>query len=241
MAPLPPRVDRLLNDFVESAKKSFAERLSSIVLFGTAAEGRLRATSDVNVIVVLTAFKPDEVTLIAPTLRLARAIVRLDVMYLMVDEIPAVVECFAQKFGDIARRHRVLHGPDPFANLAPSRAAEIYRLRQVVLGLQLHMRQGFAERAGQEDQVARLLADSAGPMRSCAATVMRLENQGSLSPKEALERLADSLNKRELSEAVSDMSNVREQRAAPSGNIQVSFFHALELVEKIRDRAWRLT
>jgi hypothetical protein len=45
--------------FVEAPRDAFGDRLISVVLFGSAAEGRLRPTSDVNVIVVLQAFDHD--------------------------------------------------------------------------------------------------------------------------------------------------------------------------------------
>jgi predicted nucleotidyltransferase len=239
-APLPAHVEKILHDFVAACGKSFAERLSSIVLFGSAAEGRMRATSDVNVIVVLKEYRQKDVADMAQTVRLARAVIHLDVMYLLVQEVHTAVECFAQKFGDIVRRHRMLHGADPFAGLSPSRGAEIYRLRQVIFTLQLRLRQGYAERAGQEDQVALLLADVAGPLRTCAATLARLENQGNFAPKEALERLVTSIGRAELVTAIRDLSEVRERRPPVSGDLTSSFFLILEIVGMIRSHAWRL-
>src|SRR5947209_8244974 len=124
-AALPQTVDRALTDFLDAAKSAFADHLSSAVLFGSAAEGRMRATSDVNLILVLTEFVPGEIDRLAPALNLARAAIRLEPMFLLESEIPAAAECFAQKFADIARRRRVLHGPDPFVNLTVPRGAEI--------------------------------------------------------------------------------------------------------------------
>jgi len=239
-APLPAHVEKILKDFVAACQRVFAERLSSIVLFGSAAEGRLRATSDVNVIVVLNEFAQKDVADMAQTVRLARAVIRLDILYLLPNEIPAAVECFAQKFGDIIRRHRMLHGPDLFLGLTPTRGAESYRLRQVIFNLQLRMRQGYGEHAGQEEQVAMLLADVAGPLRTCAATLARLENQGDYAPKEALERLVNSFGRPELVNALRDMSEVRERRAPPSGDLTTSFFLVMDVIERIRSRAWRV-
>ena len=42
---LPVNVARTLDDFVAAAKASFGSSLKSAVLFGSAAEGQLRATS----------------------------------------------------------------------------------------------------------------------------------------------------------------------------------------------------
>jgi hypothetical protein len=48
LANLPPRVQEVLRDFVEAARGAFGPDLRAVVLYGSAAEGRLRATSDVN-------------------------------------------------------------------------------------------------------------------------------------------------------------------------------------------------
>ena len=42
---LPPAIRQLLSDLVESAQTSLQDDLRSIVLFGSGAEARLRATS----------------------------------------------------------------------------------------------------------------------------------------------------------------------------------------------------
>ena len=53
---LPPQVSRILGEFVDRAQTAFAGALRSIVLYGSAAEGRLRSTSDVNVLLIVARF-----------------------------------------------------------------------------------------------------------------------------------------------------------------------------------------
>lgn len=96
------------------------------------------------------------------------------------------MESFGQKFSDVVRRHRVLHGPDPFAGVHVSRAAVIVRLKQVLLNLMLRLREAYVERGSMPERVAELIADSAGPLRSCAATMLELEGKPAAHPKEAL-------------------------------------------------------
>src|SRR5262245_48102442 len=57
-AAIEPRVVESLNRFVEATRTAFGADLRSIVLYGSGAEDALRPTSDVNVIVVLSAFDP---------------------------------------------------------------------------------------------------------------------------------------------------------------------------------------
>jgi predicted nucleotidyltransferase len=70
---LPADVAQVLDDFVGAARAAFADRLVSVVLFGSAAEGALRATSDVNVILVLTAFEREPADRLREAARRAQA------------------------------------------------------------------------------------------------------------------------------------------------------------------------
>ena len=47
---LPPQVEQSVNRFVKVARAAFGADLVSIVMYGSAAEGRLRATSDVHTV-----------------------------------------------------------------------------------------------------------------------------------------------------------------------------------------------
>lgn len=70
---VPPQVKQVLLDFVQAAERAFGADLPSIVLYGSAAEGRLRATSDVNLLVVLSAFDPAQADALGEPLRLREA------------------------------------------------------------------------------------------------------------------------------------------------------------------------
>jgi hypothetical protein len=72
-----------------------------VVLYGSGAEGKLRASSDVDVILVLAKFEPAAADRIRGPLSLASPAIRLRAMFLMEDEIGAASEAFAQKFIDI--------------------------------------------------------------------------------------------------------------------------------------------
>ena len=47
---LPPNVRPVLTEFVEQARSAFASDLRAVVLYGSGAEGKMRATSDVNLL-----------------------------------------------------------------------------------------------------------------------------------------------------------------------------------------------
>ena len=123
VAEMPEAVRGTLAAFVESVKQTFADDLRAIVLYGSAAEGRMRATSDVNLIVVLHRFDEQKANRLREPFRFAQAAIDLKVMFLLDGEIADASEEFAQKFADVRRRHVVLFGDDPFAALDIPRAA----------------------------------------------------------------------------------------------------------------------
>ena len=130
--------------FVTAARQVFRDDLRSVILYGSGAEGRLRPTSDINLVLVLSSFDPAKATAVRSQFSYAESACRLTAMFLLESEVVSAVELFAQKFSDILRRHRVLYGPDPFASLSVPRSAEIWRLKQVLLNL-TRLREAYVE------------------------------------------------------------------------------------------------
>ncbi|HEX6042945.1 MAG TPA: nucleotidyltransferase domain-containing protein [Pyrinomonadaceae bacterium] len=227
-AALPPNVTSVLTDFVNSAKEAFGNDLRSVVLYGSGAEGKLRPTSDVNLILVLTSFSREQADQLREPLRLAQAAINLRVMFLLESELRPATEAFAVKFADIARRRRVLHGDDPFASVSVSRDAAVFRLKQTLLNLTLRMREAYVLRSLREEQLSDVIADVAGPLRSCASTLLELEGSPAASPKDALETL--SANVQLISEA-------RKRHALPKDMAAPLLFHLIDLARAMSARA----
>lgn len=228
---------RVLDDFVAAARAALGEDLQSVVLYGSAAEDRLRATSDVNVILVLTRFDMASVDRLREPLRVAQAAARVAPMFLRADEIGAAAEAFAAKFADVRRRHRTLFGPDPFASLAIPRAAELFRLKQVLLNLTLRLRFLYATRSLREEQLALVVAEAAAPLRSAAATLQELEGTAVLPGKEALETFARTLAPEgSLAGTLAALSEARQTRRLPPGAARETTRHLLDLAEALRGR-----
>jgi predicted nucleotidyltransferase len=189
---LPANVAAILQNFVGEARAALGPDLVSVVLFGSAVDGKLTETSDVNLILVLAAFDAGKLAAISDTLQAAEAAIQLRVMFLLEREIPAAMDYFAQKFADVLRRHRVLFGKDVFAAKTVSRQPEIFRLRQILLNLTLRLREAYVLRGQQGEQVAHVLAETLGPLRAAAATLMELEGQAVSDSGAAFAVLASS-------------------------------------------------
>lgn len=236
MADLPEDIARVLDEFTAAAREAFGDQLHSVVLYGSGAEGALRATSDVNVILVLGAFERERADRLREPLRVAHAAVRLKAMFLLAGEVAAATEAFAQKFDDVHRRHRVLWGSDPFAAITPSRAALVARVNQVLLNLTLRMRAAYVERSLRDEQLVRMVADAAAPLRTAAAAILELEGRPAAAPKAALGTLAPALAVPDTARALARLTDARAAQALPPGAAGETLFTLIALAEAMRAR-----
>ena len=181
---LPPDIAATLDEFRAKSVEAFGDSLKSLLLFGSAAEGRLRATSDVNIVMVFSHLDLDRVKAWRSQVELLVAAIDLQPLILLEDEIAAAAEAFAVKYFDILHRRRVLHGTDPFATLKISDEALQRRVSQVLLNLALRLRHTmfFGNDAGR----THALVDAIGPLRASAVALQELTRQPRSEPREAL-------------------------------------------------------
>jgi len=239
---LPPNIERVLNSFVEAARKAFAEDLRAVVLYGSGAEGQLRVTSDVNLLLMLASFKQPQADQLREPLRLAQAAIQLRVMFLLESELHPALAAFAVKFADILRRRRVLYGADPFEDLDISRGDAIVRLKQTLLNLTLRLREAYVARGLREEQLVALVSDMAGPLRSCAASLLELEGKPVESAREALPQVAAALpDGAAWALEIARISEARQTGTLAHGVAAPTLFHLIELARMMWTRAAALS
>jgi len=226
------RIRLALDRVVATAKEVFGEGLRSFVLYGSGAEDALRPTSDVNVILVLTAFDGDKAARMREAVVLAGAAIRMRAMFLLESEVRDAAEAFAVKFEDVQRRHRVLAGVDPFAHLHVPREAVLRRLKQVLLNLVLRLREQVVTLGDDDNALARVAAESAGPLRACAAEILKLEGQEVRPPRESLVAVAG--------ESLDDLSAARETGELPPGAGAPLVLKLMSIADRMRARVARL-
>jgi hypothetical protein len=151
-------------------------------------------------------------------------------MFLLESEIPAAVGAFAVKFADVFHRRKVLFGSDPFSGLTPSRAAEISRLKQVLLNLALRLRHRYLMSSLRDEQAVLVVADTAGPLRASAAALLQLQGKPAASPKEALESFAGA----DWKEVLRHISEARENRSLPPGVAAPTLLRLIDLAHEMR-------
>jgi predicted nucleotidyltransferase len=237
MSNLPDHVESGLNAFLDAVRAAFGANLRSAILFGSAAEGKLRKTSDVNLLLVLRALERSEIDAIREPLRVARAAIELEPMFVLDSELDDAAEAFANKFEDIRRRHVLLHGDDVISTLTISREALLRRVRQVLLNQTLRLRDLYAERSLREEQAAITIADAAAPLRTAAASILELEGRPAADPKTALETLAGEGG---FGGLLSSLSVARERKVLAPGAAAATLFEVVRLARWLYERAARL-
>jgi predicted nucleotidyltransferase len=227
----------LLNQLVQSARDAFGPDLRSIVLFGSAAEGTSRATSDVNLVIVLRKFTRENVDRFRNPFRAARAAIKASAMFILDSEVPAAADAFAVKFVDISRRRRVLWGDDVFAELRITREATRQRLVQMLVNLILRLRERYVLASMRDHQATQALAEMAGPLRVAAATLLELEGKNAASGKTALEQVAQSVEGGDWSDLMAQISRARRSQLLPPGVAAGLMFRLIDLATALKVRA----
>src|SRR5579871_2764915 len=98
--------EKLLNQLVDRLQKAYGDRLSSVVLYGSAATGEHRAKfSDTNILCLLTEITPRELKASEETFRWWREQGNPAPLLLTEQEAAASADCFAIEFLDIQRNH----------------------------------------------------------------------------------------------------------------------------------------
>lgn len=234
---MPVPTKEVLEGLVASACHCLGEDLRSVVLYGSAAEGRLRATSDVNLLFVLARFDAARVDPLREPLRAAAASIQANAMFVLETELGDAAEEFAVKFDDIRRRHVVLHGADLLSELKVSREALARRLRQTLLNLAIRLRERYALVSLREEQIPRVVADAAGPLRVAASAMLEIEGRQTGSPKQALELLAKSLDGGRWDATLAQVSAARETGELPPGTAAGVLLDIIALAARLREVA----
>jgi hypothetical protein len=236
---LPAAVRAWLSQASQALIDSLGQELEALILFGSAAEGLMRASSDVNLLVVLRRFDSDRIDRASAVLQDAAAAVELHPMFVLGSELALAAESFSVKFDDIAHRHLVLYGTDPFEALTIPRALLVQRLQQILFNLTLRLRTLYAVGRAREESLAALIADTAAPLRRSAYAILELRGARAPSPKAALESLAAELGG-DWAHDLQSLSKAREDLRLDPGTAGKLILRLTELSELLRQQAARL-
>lgn len=154
-------MQKLLDELVEKLRKQLGDRIVSVILYGSAAEGDYQGDfSDLNVLCVVTQVTTAELKDVEPIVRWWREKDNPSPLLMSEQEMTNSADCFPIEFHDIKEQGRVLHGKDVRPGIAVHdrfyRAEVEHELRAKLLRL----RQKAAGVIHDRPLLLRLLADS---------------------------------------------------------------------------------
>jgi hypothetical protein len=110
----------------------------------------------------------------------------------------------------------------------------------VLLNLQIRLRERYILMSLREEQLGRVIADAAPPLRASAASILQIEGNPAPSPKKALERLVASLNDPAFTDVLNAITHVRGGDPLEPGDAPKALMDLMRLTEKLRERVDRL-
>jgi predicted nucleotidyltransferase len=168
-----------LDELVTQLQAAYGARLSSVVLYGSAAGGdHIKDRSDYNVLVLLESLDNAQSFVAASAVARAwRESGNPPPMTMTVDEWRRSSDIFPMEYADILERNRVLHGPPPFEGISVDRADLRLQLEQQVMGKLLQLRQGALLAGTDGKRQSELVAASLSTMMVLFRAVLRLNGE----------------------------------------------------------------
>jgi predicted nucleotidyltransferase len=152
-----PILKKMLTDLEES----LGERLHSVVLYGSTARGDYeKASSDLNLIVVLENLEPPTLEALEPAFTRWRKAGQPFPSIFSPTLIAESADVFPIEFFDISRRRIVLHGKDPFAELEIHVDHLRHQCERELREKMMRLREGFIETRGRSKALRLLLTES---------------------------------------------------------------------------------
>lgn len=200
--------DAILDRMVQLLSSAAGGALESVVLYGPAARGDGALVEQYHLIVVVSELAPESLALLAPPVRWWRE--RGQPMPRLFSRafMAASADVFPRELLDIARHRRVLHGGDPFADVAVDASHLRLQCERELREKMMRLCEGYAEAVPRRRALERLLVisyvDFAEVFRGClylhgeeppargAEVVTRFCAQAGIDPEpfRAIERLA---------------------------------------------------
>lgn len=228
-------VDRLslLNSFVSFLKETLPDELVSVVVFGSAAENRIRQNSDINLLVVLKSYQIEKLDKIKSEYRSQHNLIHLSCLYIEKSELASACKLFPLKFLDISKRHQVLHGENIIPLLKIDTQHLRFQLQQTLMNLTLRLRERYALVSLREEQLVHIMNEFSGPLRSCAFSLMTLLNTPAANPKEALNTFLNLHFPNEAKTLSETISTIREADSLEKDKISPTYLAYISVIKKM--------
>jgi hypothetical protein len=225
-----------LDDLVTQLRAAYGTRLSSVVLYGSAAAGEhIPKLSDYNVLLLLDAIDSSRLAAASSVANAWRDAGNPPPMTMTVREWRNSADIFPMEYADILERHRVLYGTPPFDGIAVNPDDLRLQLEQQVMGKLLQLRQGMLLAGTDGKRQPELIAASLSTMMVLFRAVLRLHGERPGDDNVALAQRVGAVAGFDAAPFVRAVRHVRgEQKiAAPEAGPLLAGY--LAGIERLRD------
>lgn len=186
----------LVGEFVQKMRTAAGENLTSVVLYGSAAEGDFHPEySDFNLFCIVRDTSFESLSRMAGAVEWWRKKKHHPPLVLTEKELKDTADVFSIEFTDIKQRHRILYGDDVLRNLnVPMhlhRSQLEYELREKLFLLRQHILLADADERALWDVMLNSLSSFTTLFRHA---LIELGEQGRKQSREAVQELASRLN-----------------------------------------------
>lgn len=230
-----PLLDRmqLLNSFVDFLKNHLKEDLVSVVLFGSAAENRIRAHSDINLLIVLKSCQLSVLDKIKSEYRDQHNLIHVSCMFLEHGEIINACQSFPLKFLDISKRHQVLAGENIVKEFRIDSSNLKFQLQQTIMNLRLRLRERYSQVSQSEEQLVHIMNEFSGPLRSVAFSLISMNGTTANNPKEALAIFLETHFPQQAQSLARTISDIRESSTLAPELIEPTYRAFMDVLNKM--------
>ncbi len=150
-----------LDKIVGALKEALGDRLRNIVLYGSAARGDFqKATSDINLLVVLEKLDPESLALLSPAMSKWRRDGQPFPRFFTPELISESTDVFPIEYLDIRAHHVVLYGSDPFEDLVVHEEHLRLWCEREMREKMMRLREAYIMSQGKEKALKNLLVES---------------------------------------------------------------------------------
>jgi len=232
--------EKQIDEFVSKLRQAAGDNLESVILYGSAASGDyIDDRSDVNILCVLRDTSFSKLQRLFTTMEWWNAKKQPAPLLTTRAEIESSADVFCIEYFDMQKRHRVLYGEDPLANLAiPMRLHRQqveYELREKLILLRKHV----LLTGSKKDRLWALMLDSLPSFATLFRhALIAFDGQCSPSGREALVQIGTQLHVDPS--AFLEVLDVREHRAQEKQfnveNLVTRYLTAVEQVTAAVDK-----
>jgi predicted nucleotidyltransferase len=177
----------VVSQFSDSLVDSLGENLAAIILFGSAAGGEyVEGRSDINILIILHNARVVDLTVIMEAGR-KYAKKGLGIPFVFEKEhIETSLDTFPIEFSDMKKRHILLYGNDPFADVQIDRTNLRYQCEREFKSILVNIRRGFIQTGGKKENIESLLSGSLSSVLAACRGLVWLSGH---TPPDAVESL----------------------------------------------------